>query len=303
MSDCLSRSTSSLASQDEFGRSPSIKSTKTSSSNTSNDTFSTSSSVSSVVSKAKKLVGFGKPSPVQDTPTGPALKPVYPPLFEENAEVKAASKAINEILVSLIRYVKSFKCPSALDFSADPENHLLLARNEKNEEFINQLIKLSNLRAELEKVSTHENLELKDKKHAARTAIARALQKMRDRQRELYIQFKTGLIDQEDPATALQNLHTGILACTKRFQYPAELDFSAQRKNSLVQTDKNRRFIDQLRKMEKYREELSNIQTYGDVELEAKYRDVSVEVGKALQQLKAHQRRVYEKPLKRSNTA
>ncbi|CCO36893.1 hypothetical protein BN14_11040 [Rhizoctonia solani AG-1 IB] len=302
MSEYSVRSSSPLAGKDDLRRSPSIKSTKTSSSNASKHTSSTSSSVSSAVSNLIKLVTIGKASPVQDPPTGPALKSSYPSLFDENAKLEAASKAINKILVSLITCVKSFKCPSALDFSADADSYLLLVNNEKNKAFINQLLELSSLRAELEKIPTHGNVELKDKKHAAGTAIVRALQKMRDRQQELYNQSKTELIDQ-DPATALQNLHTSTLACTKRFQYPTELDFSKKKENSLVQTDKNRRFIDQLCKMEKYRDELSNVQTHGDVELEAQYRDVNVAIGKALQQLKAHQRKVYEKSLKRPNTA
>ncbi|CCO36080.1 hypothetical protein BN14_10203 [Rhizoctonia solani AG-1 IB] len=233
---------------------------------------------------------------------GSALRPAYPSLFDEIADIEAATNAITEILFSLIRYVKSFKCPSALDFSADPENYMLLVNNEMNQTFINQVIQMTKLRAEMEIVPTYEDLELKDKKHVVGTAIVRALQNTRDRQLELYIEFKAELIHHEDPATALQNLHTSILACTKRFQYPAELDFPAHGRNSLLQTDKNRRFIDQLREMEKCREELSNVQTHSDVELEAKYRDVSVAIGKALQQLKAHQREVYEKSSKRSST-
>ncbi|CAE6369490.1 unnamed protein product, partial [Rhizoctonia solani] len=101
--------------------SPSTRSSRSSSSNLSKNTSSTSSSVNSVGSKAKKLVSFGKSSSVQNPPAGSALKPTYASLFDESAEIEAASAAMNKILSDLIFYVKSFKCPSELDFSADPE--------------------------------------------------------------------------------------------------------------------------------------------------------------------------------------
>ncbi|KAH7333027.1 hypothetical protein B0J17DRAFT_632011 [Rhizoctonia solani] len=91
--------------------------------------------------------------------------------------IPAASEAIDNTLRALLATVKAFKCPTELDFSGCPENPLLLANNETNKPFLNQLRKLGQLRKELAEIQTYGDVLL-ESKHSAATRLLDAKDEM-----------------------------------------------------------------------------------------------------------------------------
>ncbi|GAB1527095.1 hypothetical protein RhiTH_010270 [Rhizoctonia solani] len=287
---------SSLSPKSPSTRAPSVISAR-SSSTRSNKSSTTSSSKASLASKVKGLVGHRRSPP--DYPSDP----VYPSLFDDTADIRASSAAMQDVLADLMISVKNFQCPSELDFSAGTENPMLLVNNQTNESFIGQLCNLNELRLQLSSVRTYGVVELIDMKERVQMSIDRVLQKMQERQLELHEQYMISHMH-DDTATVLETLHTSVRASAKRFWYPDELEFSHEAKNRLAETGKNRRFIAQFDRINEFKAELNKVDVRGDPELEAQHKVVSIAIGECYQSLKAHQRKVYDnlKYPKRSNT-
>ncbi|KAG8735642.1 hypothetical protein FRC11_003136, partial [Ceratobasidium sp. 423] len=174
------------------------------------------------------------------------------------------SAAIDAILRELFVCVKTFKCPSELDFSFNPRNPMILASTEPNKPFISQLRKLHGLQSRLSEIPTSDNEQLEKKHRATEAAIAQALQRMKEQQLKLHEKFtasdKEAVVpaDEADdtgfelvpPMPASELAAESAIDCklktlvdlVKAFKFPAELDFSASAENPmmLVNNEKNK---------------------------------------------------------------
>ncbi|CUA78485.1 hypothetical protein RSOLAG22IIIB_07112 [Rhizoctonia solani] len=207
-----------------------------------------------------------------------------------NTSVVDSSAAINAILYALVALIKRCEFPAKLDFLTT-ETPLLLNYNEMNRSFIDQPCKLNGLRTKLVGISTHDDEKLKDQQQVVGIAIERALQRMKKHQLALYKKFK----ELNDLHVILDNLLIALDNCVDQFEYPSELDFSNSEENTIIPTGKNKQFIAQPDKLDRFRDKLINIPVYDDEELVQKRRNISVAIGQYRQRLKRHQRQVYEK--------
>ncbi|CAE6508986.1 unnamed protein product [Rhizoctonia solani] len=201
-----------------------------------------------------------------------------PSLFDENTPIVTASAAIDSVLCDLVNCIKNFKCPSELDFTANTESLMVLAKVEKNKPFIGQLRKLGKLANKLAEVPTHDNTRLMDRHKATSTTIGRALTRMQDVQIKLYVKTRI---------------------CVESFVYPVELDFPEDSKGGLVllKTEKNKPFIDQLQNLSLLRGRLNNIPEHDDEQLKRKRWDICVVIKGNLDKMKEHQVRLHYRQL------
>ncbi|KAJ1299873.1 hypothetical protein OPQ81_002667 [Rhizoctonia solani] len=224
-----------------------------------------------------------------------------PSLFGENAHIIAASEAIDCVIRDLVTCVKMFKCPDRLDFPASSDNPLLLVQSETNMSFINQLRRLGELRTRLAEIQTHGDRSLEEKHKAAGKAIGKALQGMKGRQMELYNKFsKSERKTADESHRSLELLHSDLMSSIKKLEYPSSLDFLNDPEHKLVLplTVRNKPFINQLRELEWFRDELNKIPLQDDPALGSKHREISVAIGRALQRMKKHQLELYEESRK-----
>ncbi|EUC60923.1 hypothetical protein RSOL_376390 [Rhizoctonia solani AG-3 Rhs1AP] len=211
-----------------------------------------------------------------------------PSLFDDSSGITAASATIDGIIQDLVRCVKEFKAPSELDFSATTkEQPLALTDNEKNRPFINQLCKLAGLRNELAAIPTHGDKTLEDKVQKTEMAIDRALERMKEHQLKLYEQFDT----------AFDHILSTLNEYVASFEYPSSLDFVSDPEKYrmvLLNNDKNKPFIDQLRKLDGLRTWLAAIPTHDQPERKAKYRAVSVAIDQSIKDMKMYQHKLWK---------
>ncbi|KAL5637351.1 hypothetical protein ACGC1H_001105 [Rhizoctonia solani] len=246
---------------------------------------SSSSSAESYSSGSEVHTSPGQYSPY--TPdSSPEAGPVsLPSLFDESAAITAANAAADGILRDVVSCVKAFKAPSELDFSATTKDHpLFLADSEKNRPFISQLCKLAGLRSELARIPTHGDEALEDKLRKTELAIGRALERMKEYQLKLYREF----------TKAFSQVLFALDEYERSFEYPSELDFiSNPDKNGmlLLNNDKNKPFIDQLRKLDGLRTWLEAIPR-GNPEREDKYQAVRAKIEQALKCMQKHQHKL-----------
>ncbi|EUC60900.1 hypothetical protein RSOL_374750 [Rhizoctonia solani AG-3 Rhs1AP] len=205
---------------------------------------------------------------------------------------------MDRILNFLAVYDMGYHLPSELDFSASRGNPLDLIDNEKNQLFIDQYFKLDELRAALEEILTHGDKQLEKKHKDVRAAITRALCRLKEHRRKLYTEFMAAA--EKRAALALDDLSHAIRDRTRRFEYPLELDFPARMGDSLslLNTERNRLFIDQLCWLDRFWNELKSIPTYGNERLKRKHKNTSATIRQARHALDEHQRQLQERHIK-----
>ncbi|KDN33828.1 hypothetical protein RSAG8_13084, partial [Rhizoctonia solani AG-8 WAC10335] len=215
-----------------------------------------------------------------------------PSLFDENTPIAAASAAIDSVLCDLVTCVKNFKCPSELVFvfTANAESHMMLAKVEKNKPFIGQLRKLGKLANKLAEVPTHGDAQLTDKHKATSTAIGRTLTRMQNVQIKLYVKFI---------GSSLDDLAFEIHIYVERLVYPVELDFPEDSKGGLIllNTKRNRPFINQLNQLSLFRGRLNSIPEHDDEQLKRKRWDICVVIEGNLDEMKEHQLSLHHRQL------
>ncbi|KAG8726835.1 hypothetical protein FRC11_014377, partial [Ceratobasidium sp. 423] len=88
-----------------------------------------------------------------------------------------------------------------------------------------------------------------------------------------------------------------LVTCVKNFKCPIELDFPTNTVNTwtLLNTEKNKPFIDQLRKLDEFRTRLAEIPTYNDARLKEKHKNTGAAIGRALMRMKEHQLKLHNK--------
>ncbi|KAG8689968.1 hypothetical protein FRC11_014621 [Ceratobasidium sp. 423] len=230
----------------------------------------------------------GKPQSVRFNVSEDYIAPGQYSPHTPKYSIPIASAAIDSILRELVDSVNNFKCPSELDFSANIGSPLVLANVEKNKPFFNQLRKLDQLRIYLGKISTQGDVQLDAKHKAARVAIRRALQRMREYQLKLYQNFIEQVLD---------NLLVALHECVKKFEYPSELDFPKNTENHLLllYTEKNKSFIHQYHSLDQFQDRLNEISTPGNKQLGQKYRDAAAIIKEYRRRLKKHQLELHKK--------
>ncbi|CUA78479.1 hypothetical protein RSOLAG22IIIB_07106 [Rhizoctonia solani] len=261
-------------------------------------TSSTSSVKSVQISESNKPIEPGQYAP--NTPK-PSPKPIlkHPEVnnarltsFDVEAPLMAARAAIHSILHALVACVKEFKLPTELDFSATTEQQpLVLANSIANKPFTDQLCKLAGLRLKLAEIPTHGDEVLEDMHIAATASIDQALKRMKEYQLRL---FKKAVMDSK---IAFDNLLEAFHDTLQSFQPPSELDFPADSDKSgmvLLNNDKNKRFIDQLRKLDRLGVWLEGILTYGNPDLKQKHEEAYVAVKDAIRDMHEHQRKLWK---------
>ncbi|KAG8682322.1 hypothetical protein FRC11_015032 [Ceratobasidium sp. 423] len=210
-----------------------------------------------------------------------------PSLSDKATSIAVASTAIGIILTELVRIVKEFKCPTELDFS-NVDSALVLSDAEKNKAFSSQLCKLNALLIRLDRIQTHGYAPLMNKHKATGAAIRKALERMEEQKLKLY---------EKATDAALSDISIVLNDCLGNFEYPSELDFPTNTDNKLVllNTEKNKPFLNQLRKLDGLRTKWAEIPTHGNEKLEKQRRAIGVRIGGALQKMKEHQLKLQEK--------
>ncbi|CUA78477.1 ATP-dependent helicase/nuclease subunit A [Rhizoctonia solani] len=213
-------------------------------------------------------------------------------LFDIEVPLMAARVAIDSILHALVVCVKEFKAPTELDFSATTEQQpLVLANSIENKPFADQLCKLAGLRLKLAETPTHGDEVLEDMHMAATASIDQALKRMKEYQLRL---FKKAVMESK---RAFDNCLETFYETLQSFQLPSELDFPADSdKNGMVllNTDNNKPFIDQLRKLDRLRLWLEGILTYGNPDLEQKYDEAYAAFEDAIHDMQKHQQKLWK---------
>ncbi|CAE6444913.1 unnamed protein product [Rhizoctonia solani] len=209
-----------------------------------------------------------------------------PSLFAENAPIIAASLAMDDNLKLLVSRVRNFKRPSELEFSLDGGSHIILPNVEKNKSFIDQLRKLQKLAYQLDKIPTHGDAKLEDKRDKVSKSIEAALSRMGEFKIKLYVNFL---------GSAYDDLVIHIQICIKGFVYPCELDFPENSEGDLVisNTKKNKPFVDQLHTLGSFLARLGNIPEYDNEQLKGKREAVSEVIERNLDMMKKHQLSLY----------
>ncbi|KAJ1300131.1 hypothetical protein OPQ81_011884 [Rhizoctonia solani] len=267
-----------------------------------------SSPAPSYTSRGSSSVGASKSTHIPKHPVKSILKHPksssedMPSLFGENAHIIAASEAIDCVIRDLVTCVKMFKCPDRLDFPASSDNPLLLVQSETNMSFINQLRRLGELRTRLAEIQTHGDRSLEEKHKAAGKAIGKALQGMKGWQMELYNKFfnPERKKAKHESHGCLDLLLTDFMNLVRKLEYPSSLDFldGPEHKLLLPLTVRNKPFINQLRELEWFRDELNKIPLHDNATLWSKHREISVAIGQALQRMKKHRLELYEESRK-----
>ncbi|CUA71816.1 hypothetical protein RSOLAG22IIIB_09874 [Rhizoctonia solani] len=215
-------------------------------------------------------------------------------LFDVEAPLMAARAAIDSVLHALVACLKEFKAPTKLDFSATTEQQpLILADSITNKPFTEHRCKLAGLRLKLTEIPTHGDEVLEEMHRAATAAIDQALKRMNEYQPKL---LKMAVMESR---IALDDLLDN-LDDTFQLQFSSELDFPAHsNKNGMVflNTENNKRFIDQLRKLDRLRVWLEGILTYGNLELEQKHDEAYTAVEDAICDMKRHQHKLWKESI------
>ncbi|CUA72688.1 hypothetical protein RSOLAG22IIIB_10218 [Rhizoctonia solani] len=265
-------------------------------------TSSTSSVKSVQISESNEPIEPGQYAP--NTPK-PSPKPILKhrevnnarltSLFDVEAPLMAARAAIDSILHALVACVKEFKAPTELDFSATTEQQpFVLANSFTNKPFTDQLCKLAGLRLKLAEIPTHGDEVLEDMHKATTASIDQALTRMKEYQLKL---FKKAVMESK---IAFDNLLETFDETVQSFQLPSELDFPADlHKNGmmLLNTDNNKRFIDQLRKLDKLRVWLEGIVTFGNPDFEGKHDEAYAAVEEAIRDMQQHQHKLWNQSI------
>ncbi|EUC56205.1 hypothetical protein RSOL_166050 [Rhizoctonia solani AG-3 Rhs1AP] len=230
----------------------------------------------------------GSPKPIlksRDTNTEKS-----PSLSAEQYSIVATGLAIDDILKLLVSRVKTFPCPSELEFSLDCGSPMMLPNVEKNKSFIGQLRKLQKLAHKLDEISTHGEVQLKDKHNKVSMCIGRALFRMEEVQIKFYVNFLDSVYD---------DLVIEINVCIKSFVYPRELDFAENSEDglNLADTEKNKPFIDQLRTLSSFRVQLGNIPEYYNEQLRIKRETIGEVIKRNLHRMKQHQLKLFYRRL------
>ncbi|CAE6433735.1 unnamed protein product, partial [Rhizoctonia solani] len=91
-------------------------------------------------------------------------------------------------------------------------------------------------------------------------------------------------------SAAIDSVIHDLVACVKDFKPPSELDFAnAVSIMELAEVEKNKKFIDQLYRLEKLGEKLAEIPTHGDAQLMEKHYVASAAISSALSRMKEYQ--------------
>ncbi|KAG8709733.1 hypothetical protein FRC11_005258 [Ceratobasidium sp. 423] len=98
-------------------------------------------------------------------------------------------------------------------------------------------------------------------------------------------------------STEIDNVLFKLVASVKEFRCPSDLDFPSGNANALIllNTDKNKAFINQLRKLNELRTGLAKVSTHGDKQLEVKHRATNQAIGRALLKMKEYQLSLHAK--------
>ncbi|CAE6468610.1 hypothetical protein ACGC1H_004181 [Rhizoctonia solani] len=98
-------------------------------------------------------------------------------------------------------------------------------------------------------------------------------------------------------STDIDNILCELITHVKKFKCPSELDFLKGTQNGLLllNSEKNRPFINQLRKFDGLRTRLAKVQTHGNEQLEAKRRATDMAIRRALFRMKEYQLKLYDK--------
>ncbi|CAE6437950.1 unnamed protein product, partial [Rhizoctonia solani] len=217
------------------------------------------------------------------------------------------SAAIDAILRELVVCVKTFKCPSGLDFSSNPTNPVILASTEPNKPFINQLRKLHGLQS---RIQISGNEQLMKKHRATPAAVAPEVQKMKKPRHKLHQKFTASAKEATDPDQADDAEETGfevvgsscemaadaaidrklrmLVDLVKSFKFPSELDFSQNNGNPtvLINKEKNQPFINS---------RSSEIQAPGNKQLESRYKVTQMAIEADVKRMREHQFKLHEK--------
>ncbi|KAH7344142.1 hypothetical protein B0J17DRAFT_703853 [Rhizoctonia solani] len=92
-------------------------------------------------------------------------------------------------------------------------------------------------------------------------------------------------------ALEVERIICELVTCVKKFKCPLELDFSESIENPLilVNNEKNKPFINQLRNLDGLRTRLAKIPTHDDAQLQSKHKIAGTAIGQTLQRMKEHQ--------------
>ncbi|CUA78474.1 hypothetical protein RSOLAG22IIIB_07100 [Rhizoctonia solani] len=237
-----------------------------------------------------------KPSPKSIMKHREVNNPRLTSLFDVEAPLMAARAAIDSILHALVACVKEFNPPTQLDFSATTEQQPLVLKNSfANKPFTDQLYKLAGLRLELSETPTHGDEILEDMHIAATAAIDQALKRTKESQLRL---FKKAVMESK---IAFDNLLDNLDEILQSIQFPSELDFPADSENNgmvlLNNTDNNKRFIDQIRKLDRLRVWLERFLTYGNPDFEQKHAEASAAVEAAILDMQEHQHKLWKQSI------
>ncbi|CUA72690.1 Pathogenesis-related protein 5 [Rhizoctonia solani] len=265
-------------------------------------TSSTSSVKSVQISESNDPIGPGQYAPNTPKPSPKSIlkhrevnNPRLMSLFDVEAPLMAARAAIDSILQALVACVKEFKPPSELDFSATTEQQpLVLTNSFTNKPFTDQLCKLAGLRLKLAEIPTHGDEVLEDMHIAATASIDQALTRMKEYQLKL---FKMAVMESK---IAFDNLLETFDETVRSFQFPSKLDFPADSdKNGMMlfNTDNNKRFIYQLRKLDRLKVWLEGILTYGNPDFEQKHDEAYVAVEDAICDMHEHQQKLWKQSI------
>ncbi|KAH7344133.1 hypothetical protein B0J17DRAFT_625698 [Rhizoctonia solani] len=92
-------------------------------------------------------------------------------------------------------------------------------------------------------------------------------------------------------SAAMDSVLCELVTCVKEFKCPPELDFSVNTGSPLIlaNVEKNKAFINQLRKLDGLRTRLAGIPTHGDALLMDKHKATGAAIGRAFQKMKNDQ--------------
>ncbi|CUA68372.1 hypothetical protein RSOLAG22IIIB_07887 [Rhizoctonia solani] len=221
-------------------------------------------------------------------------------LFDAEAPLMAARAAIDSVLHALVACVKEFKPPTELDFSATTEQQpLILADSIANKPFTEQRCKLAGLRLELTEIPTQGDEALEEKHRAATAAIDEALKRMNEYQAKL-LKKASAISAVTESRIALDNLLDTLDEIVQSFQFPSELDFQAESEKNgmvLINTERNKQFMDQLRKLDRLRVWLEGILTFGNPDFEQKRDEAYAAVEDAIRDMQQHQHNLWKQSI------
>ncbi|KAH7344132.1 hypothetical protein B0J17DRAFT_203012 [Rhizoctonia solani] len=120
------------------------------------------------------------------------------------------------------------------------------------------------------------------------------------KQRELKAANMPSLFAENTPtiaaSAAMDSVLCELVTCVKEFKCPPELDFSVNTGSPLIlaNVEKNKAFINQLRKLDGLRTRLAGIPTHGDALLMDKHKAAGAAIGRTLQRMKERQLKLHE---------